>query len=107
MSIRCLECGEPLQSEDVACPKCGSKNRSVEVKDQVRIFEMCKVKEKSKGYHKFKKSLKKGEQIGKNGKPARITLIMNKETRRKYHLVEQQNEKGDWVIVDKDDDEPF
>ena len=108
MLIKCLKCGELLQTESTACPKCGSGDRSIEVDDKnIKTLEMWSIKEKSKGYHKFKISRKKGEQLGINGKPARVTLIMNKVTRQKYHLVEEQNEKGDWVIVDKDDCEQF
>ena len=106
MSIECLKCGTPLRPEMEKCPKCGSRDRHITLTDSVKALEMIGVKQKAKDYRRFKKYLKQGEKISKSGKLARETLTIDKETRRKRHLVEEQNEKGEWVVV-HDEDEPL
>ena len=88
------------------CPKCGSGNRLVTVGDSCKAREMIGVKEKAEGYHRFRRFSKSGEKVSKRGKTARETLIIDKEAKLKHHLVEEQNEKGEWVIVHKEN-EPF
>jgi uncharacterized OB-fold protein len=104
MSVKCLRCGEPLKPEMEKCPKCGSRDRHVTLTDSIKALEMVRVKQKAEGYRRFKKYSKHGEKMSKTGKPARETLIIDKEAKRKYHLVEEQNEKGEWVIVHKEDE---
>jgi hypothetical protein len=58
---------------------------------------MIGVKEKEEGYHRFRRYSKSGEKVSKRGKTARETLIIDKEAKVKYHLVEEQNEKGEWA----------
>lgn len=106
MSIKCLRCGTPLRPEMKKCPKCGSRDRHITLTETVRALEMIGVKQKTKGYHKFKKYHKQGEKISGSGKLARETLIIDKEKKRKRHFVEEQNEKGEWVVV-HDEDEPL
>lgn len=106
MSIECLRCGEPLKPESGKCPKCGSRDRHITVTDSVRALEMFGVKQKAEDYHRFKKYHKQGKKISKSGKLAKETLIIDKETKRKRHVVEEQNEKGEWVVV-HDEDEPL
>ncbi|MEM3660916.1 MAG: zinc ribbon domain-containing protein [Thermoproteota archaeon] len=106
MSVKCPKCGEPLKPKMEKCPKCGSGDRYVIVTDSGKGLEMVGVKQKAEGNHRFKKYSKHGEKMSKTGKPARETLIIDKEAKRKYHLVEEQNEKGEWVIVHKED-KPF
>jgi hypothetical protein len=95
---------EALKPEMEACPSCGSRDRHVEFQDSGKGLEMIGVKQKFKGYHKFKKRSKHGEKVSNTGRPARETLIIDKETKRKYHFVEEQNEKGEWVIVHNKDE---
>jgi uncharacterized OB-fold protein len=104
MSLKCLRCGEVLTPDMEACPSCGSRDRLVEVQDSVQLLEMTKVRQKAKGYHKFKKELVHGEKIGRNGKLAREKRIIDKEAKRKIHVVEVKNEEGEWVIVHKEDE---
>ena len=61
------------------CPKCGSRDRHITVTDTIRTLEMVGVKQKAKGYRKFKKYIKQGEKISKSGKLARQILIIDKE----------------------------
>jgi len=88
------------------CPKCGSRDRHITVTDTAKGLEMVGIRQKAKGYNRFKKYIKQGEKISESGKIARETLIIDKEAKRKKHLVEEQNEKGEWIIV-HDEDEPF
>jgi len=104
MSIECLKCGTPLKPEMEKCPKCGSRDRHITVTDSAKALEMWGVKQRAKGYHRFKKYQKQGEKISKSGKLARETLIIDKETKRKKHIVEEQNEKGEWVVVHEEDE---
>ena len=106
LSIKCLKCETPLRPETEKCPKCGSRDRHITVADSARALEMIGVKQRAKGYHRFKTYQKQGEKISKSGKLARETLIIDKETKRKRHLVEEQDEKGEWVVV-HDEDEPL
>jgi len=86
------------------CPRCGSGDRHVTFEDSAKALEMIGVKEKVKGYHKFKRYLRSGEKVSGHGKIARETLIIDKEAKRKYHVVEEQNEKGEWVLKHKEDE---
>ena len=106
MSIKCLKCGTTLRPEMEKCPKCGSKDRDITVTNSVKALEMWGVKQKVKGYHRFKKYHKQGVKMSKSGKLTRETLIIDKEKKRKRHLVEEQNEKGEWVVV-HDEDKPL
>ena len=62
MSIKCLNCGEPLEPNMHKCPKCGSGNRLVTVGDSCKAREMIGVKEKAEGYHRFRRFSKSGEE---------------------------------------------
>jgi uncharacterized OB-fold protein len=103
MPVKCLRCGESLKPEMEACPKCGSRDREVAVEDSIKAWEMIEIRQKAEGYHRFKKYSKHGEKISKTGKSARVILVVDKEARRKYHRVEEQNEKGEWVVVHEED----
>ena len=103
MSIECLRCGEPLKPEMSACPKCGSRDRHITVTGSIKALGMVGVKQKAEGYHRFKKYSKQGEKMSKTGKLARETLIIDKEAKRKYHVVEELNKKGEWVVVHEED----
>lgn len=39
MSIECLKCGEPLKPEMEECPKCGSRDRHVTVRESLTLLE--------------------------------------------------------------------
>lgn len=106
MSIKCLKCETPLKPEMKKCPKCGSRDRHITITDSAKALVMFGVKQKVKDYRRFKKYHKQGEKISKSGKLARETLIIDKETKRKRHLVEEQNEKGEWLVV-HDEDKPL
>lgn len=93
-----------MKPEMRVCPKCGSGDRNVTVTETGKCLEMIGVKQKDKGYHRFKKYSKQGEKIGKNSRLARETLIIDKEAKRKYHIVEEQNAKGEWTVVHKEDE---
>jgi ribosomal protein L44E len=97
MSIRCLGCGEPLEPEMEKCPKCGSGDRHIVAEDGVIGHEMVDIKEKPEGSHKFTKHSVYGEKVGKDGEIARETRIIDRKTGRYYHLIEKQDEKGEWV----------
>jgi hypothetical protein len=86
------------------CPKCGSGDRLIIVEDTIHVHEMIGVKEKVKGYHKFQRSSRSGEKVGKNGKIARETRTIDKKTGRYYHRIEVQNEKGEWVTTHEEDE---
>ena len=101
--MKCLKCGTDLTAEDTKCPKCGSGDRLVEVHDKITVREMLGVTENRISHHKFDKYSKSGEKIGANGKPAREELVIDKKNRRKTHLVKEQNEKGEWVVVHEED----
>jgi len=47
------------------CHNCGSRDRQVIVTESVKVFEMRVVRQKAKGYHRFKKYSKHWEKIVK------------------------------------------
>jgi uncharacterized OB-fold protein len=55
MSVTCSKCGTPLDPEIEKCPKCGSRDRSVTLTETITALEMVAVKQKAKGYRRFKK----------------------------------------------------
>jgi uncharacterized OB-fold protein len=103
MTLKCFECGRVLTPEMDVCPNCGSRSRLIEVLDSVKVLARVRVREKAKGYSKFKREFLCGEKIGRNGKLARELRIIDKEKRWKYHTVEEKNERGEWVLVHKED----
>jgi len=100
MGIKCLRCGEPITPETEVCPKCGSGDRQITVYDHAKAMEMLVLKQRAPGYKKFKKKAKVGEKTSRKGRRAREELIIDKEKRRKYHFVEEQNERGEWETVE-------
>ena len=67
-------------------------------------FDMVKLKQNVRSSHKYDGLLQAGERIGKNGKLARIRLFIDVRNKIKHHHVEEQNEKGEWVIVHEEDE---
>lgn len=94
-----MRCGELLTPETKVCPKCGSRNRCITLEEHAKLLEMMIAKQKSPSFKEFKRRVKKGEKISRTGKLAREELIIDKEKRWKYHIVEEQNESGNWKIV--------
>jgi hypothetical protein len=86
------------------CPKCGSGDRHIFLENHIKAFEMVGIKEREKGFHKFSKQSRYGEKVGKDGDVVRETRIIDKKTGRYYHLIERQNEKGEWVTKHKEDE---
>jgi len=93
-----------LKPEVEKCPKCESRDRHITLTESVKPLEMLGVKQKAQGYKRFKKLIRQGEKISKTGKVARETLIIDKEARRKRHIVEEQNENGEWIKVHEEDE---
>lgn len=103
MTIKCLRCGEPRDENIQKCPKCGSGDRLVVVEGSFKGHEMIEIRQKIEGYNEYKKLSRQGEKIGGDGRLARETLIINRETKRKYHIVEVQNKDGEWIIEHMED----
>lgn len=100
VKIKCRDCGKEIKAEDERCPLCGSRNKIIYAYDSATILEMLVLKQKEEGYKKFKKKMKKGEKIaGESGRIARETDIYDKEKNLKYHIVEEQDESGKWMVV--------
>jgi len=104
MTIECMNCSKELKPEMEVCPQCGSRDRLIMIEDKVRAVEMLMLKDKSSGFRKYKRMLKQGEKISRYGKHAREKLIIDKEKGRKYHLVEEKNESGEWKVVHSEDE---
>ncbi len=104
MSIKCHKCGEPLEPQMDKCPKCGSGDKDVMLGQSAKLLSMASAKVKAKGFHKFKLHVRHGGKVGKNGKIARETRRIDKETGRYIQRVEVQNEKGEWVVKHEEDE---
>lgn len=104
MSVTCSKCGTPLEPEMEKCPKCGSRDRSITLTETITALVMVGVKQKAKGYHRFKKYEREGEKISNHGKLAHEKLTIDKEKKRKRHIVKEKNEKGEWVTVHNEDE---
>lgn len=100
MTLKCLKCQTeiPVENASLPCPQCGSLDRSVEVQDYAKAYDMVKVKQNVRSSHHYDMLIQAGERIGKDGKPARIRLAIDVKNKVKHHYVEVQNEKGEWVL---------
>jgi len=85
MSVSCLDCGFAFEEEDYnkPCPKCGSRNRSITVTDQIKFHEVLKLGKKGatsrKHKHKFDEEITAGEKVGKDGKLVSIERVIDRE----------------------------
>lgn len=105
MANHCLKCGEPLEAGMEKCPKCGSRDKLVTINDSITTHEMLEARQRAEGCKDYKKLIRSGEKIGKKtGRLARERFVIDRENKRKYHLVEEQNEQGEWEIVHKEDE---
>lgn len=96
----CLDCGTELRPEDPVCPTCGSKNRLVTALEHVRMLEMTNLKQKQKGFKKFKVKQKLGERLaGESGHPANEFLVLDKAKNLKCHVVAEKGESCHWRLV--------
>lgn len=96
----CKSCGYPLLPGDRLCPICGSGDRDIFVSDEGRGTETITIEDKKQGFRRFRLLRKWAEKISrKTRSPAQEYLEIDKEKRRKYHHVEEQDESGNWRTV--------
>ncbi len=86
--------------EDSLCPKCGSGDRKILVKDIAVAKEMIQLKQKAQGQKRYYRYTKMGDKTSRGTKrPARECLVIDRRNRCKYHHVEEQDESGNWSTV--------
>jgi uncharacterized OB-fold protein len=62
-SIKCGNCGEPLEPNMDKCPKCGSKNRAIAIEDRGRGQEMVTVtRSLAMGYSQLSETFDAGQK---------------------------------------------
>lgn len=101
----CSNCGKELQEKREPCPNCGSNKRHVyvTVTDAIRLRDSVKGKVKNKA-GKTKRKFISRSKLSKKGKEAKEQLDIDIEGNRKFHHVEELNDKGNWVVVHHEDE---
>jgi uncharacterized protein with von Willebrand factor type A (vWA) domain len=90
-SIRCSDCGEELDAQADACPRCGSRNRTVHFIDNVRLeaLEQIHLKKKRPGQPRAVQEVKAGDEIfHKTGERRRLVRVIDREQDRYYEHIE-------------------
>jgi len=102
---KCVDCDGDFPLGMSSCPNCGSRKRQLILEESLPISDMLTVLLKAAaGYKRFKKRLKQGTKTaGESKRPAKETLLIDKSRNRKFHLVEEQREDGEWEIVHFED----
>jgi hypothetical protein len=96
----CSECGKELTADRNPCSSCGSTRRNVYVTASTGIKFRDRIKAVLKNSSgKKKKIIYSGEKLSKHGKEAKEELVIDIEGDRKFHHVEELDEKGNWVVV--------
>ena len=103
----CLDCSTQLETKLDKCPKCDGANiRKIDVRinavAQIRSGVKAKVREEI-----GKKPIREygsRQQLGKNGKEARVTIAIDREKDTYVQNVDQQDEKGNWIRVHHEDE---
>lgn len=97
--VTCSDCGTGIAPSESQCPQCGSRNRTINVCEHVRMYAMVDLKQKATGYSKFKVRLKTGEKIaGASGQPAQEFYLYDKEQNLRCHVVAEQPRTGEWTL---------
>jgi len=98
MSAQCANCGFIFESnnEEVGqpCPRCGSGDRELQSNDEGKGRELAKEKRydsSKKHEHGSYYDLVKGEKIGKDGKPVRVTRLIDREANLYIEVVLDNN----------------
>ena len=107
--VECSNCHAYFQPNEKKCPCCGSGNRVVVVRDSLTLTDTIPWLERIVNDPAYKKNWKlqfveNGEEVGRDGRLARITLIIDKENNLKYHLIMKKDEDGKWKITHFHDD---
>ncbi|MGB8706970.1 MAG: hypothetical protein WCD72_03335 [Dehalococcoidia bacterium] len=106
MSVLCSDCGFDFENEDhtKACPKCGSRNRSITLTEEIKSHELLKLRKKGaasiKHKHRFDQEIVTGEKVGKDGKPVSIEQVVDRE--QDVYKETVKDEHGQ-IIVQKDE----
>jgi hypothetical protein len=74
------------------CPKCGSGDRLLEVRDSAYIHVTLKVKGNDKKFIYR-------EKLSKRGRLAKEELLIDKKSGVKVHRVKEMDERGAWITV--------
>lgn len=98
--VHCHDCGAELKPDDNHCPFCESKHRVITASEQIKAHDMINLKQKTKGYKKFKIHLKQGEKIaGASKRPAQEFDKKDKECNLRCHIVAEQDANGKFELV--------
>lgn len=106
MSILCSSCGFAFENQDHTnpCPKCGSRNRSITLTEEIKFHELLKLRKKGaaarKHKHRFDQEIVSGEKVGKDGKPVSIEQVVDRE--QDVYKKTIKDEHGQ-IIVQKDE----
>ena len=98
----CFDCGILLEAKVDKCPKCGSdKIRKIDVRIEkvlmIRSGVSAKVREDVE-----KKPIAEyvsRQQLGKNGKEAKVTVAVDRKKGTYLQNVDEQDERGNWKTV--------
>jgi hypothetical protein len=104
----CADCGTSLGSDLQKCPKSGSGNKLIKIKDTLYVSSNLKGEIKKPDMSKSVEEFRIKRKIaGKSGNIARDELVINRRDKKvtvKYHKVEEFVD-GEWQIVHEHGDE--
>ncbi len=89
--IRCSDCGEQLDAQAGACPRCGSRHRTVHVTAGVRTeaLALARLQQKRRGCSKPIREVKAGDEIYREtGERRRLVRVIDREHDRYYERIE-------------------
>jgi hypothetical protein len=98
----CFDCGVLLEAKADKCPKCGSLNiKRIDgrIEKVLTIRSGVSAKVRDKIGKKPTSEYVSRQQLGKNGKEAKVTYAVDREKGTYFQNVEEQDEKGKWKTV--------
>ncbi len=97
----CLDCSTLLETKLYKCHRCGSSNiKEVGVINvMLRMRSGIGIKNKQKIGKKPANEYVSRQQLGRNGKEAKVTIAVDRVKGTYFQHVEQQDENGNWKEV--------
>jgi hypothetical protein len=102
---QCLDCKEKFPRTVSVCPNCGSENLQdfFSVHSELKLRSGIKVTLGDKSTGITYKQVSR-EELGRDGKEAKNTMIFDFKNNKYLHSVRKQDENGVWKETHKDDE---
>ncbi len=102
--FECRECHKPMGENDKVCPNCGSDKRLIKINihETITVLESLGLKHKDKSGFTLGTTVVRDKIAGASKRRANETLSYdrsNPHVTKKFHHVEEIDEKGNKVVV--------